>query len=534
MKRTRTFTRLVMLLFTYSIITLAKAQPVYTEHEYPVDGNDDKFAIDLIGYYGDLTPPQVVQGPTIEINYHEGIVLLVENSQQNATYVIKTYLNGQLQMGLKAKNVTPFQVMELNYGSLCVLGRFPDGDLVLFAVDTGGNMLWGKSMEFRWARITRNSANNIVLMGGGNSQDIEVVEISGANGNFLNHRRWKAANSSPYKFRPNDLIRHQGSYYLAGVVEGEGFAIKFNGNYEPQWAKSYWYGENSSHGLENIRVIGDHVYSLGSRTQLNDENTIIDYQLTWQKMDVGTGMASNNAVFDFNQNTIRIDGDVINDRYFVQLQNGNGEVALELGTTGHIQNITRFTPYSERGEQGAALDILYEPNYHPSLAFGHLDLNQTPEIQKAPLNLALCHNEEESYDRIDKDLSQNHISFEEVEPRLAPSHIDLEITEGIEMELVCGSYFPWFRDSGTKESVPLHVAFNVYPNPSQGTVQITWEAGLANESDLAVFSLDGKEVLSRTLPAGTSSTTINSLSKGLYQVVWTDGKQQQTQLLKVE
>lgn len=61
--------------------------------------------------------------------------------------------------------------------------------------------------------------------------------------------------------------------------------------------------------------------------------------------------------------------------------------------------------------------------------------------------------------------------------------------------------------------------FRLYPNPSKGTVQLTYFNAVENQSaQVDVISETGQTIQTVSLPIGTQSTTIDGLSKGIYFV----------------
>ena len=63
-----------------------------------------------------------------------------------------------------------------------------------------------------------------------------------------------------------------------------------------------------------------------------------------------------------------------------------------------------------------------------------------------------------------------------------------------------------------------HNYFTCYPNPAHNSINLHFNESLAENSILNIYNINGKLVMARSVPAGTSETTldINTLWSGLY------------------
>lgn len=98
-----------------------------------------------------------------------------------------------------------------------------------------------------------------------------------------------------------------------------------------------------------------------------------------------------------------------------------------------------------------------------------------------------------------------------------------------------------FGNYGDSSLVGVHKNFKnkfeikVYPNPASQTCTIVFKGGLKPECTLAVFDIEGKIVLSKTLNSKQSNLDISGLSKGAYLLKFSsEGKTLDSQKLLVE
>lgn len=76
--------------------------------------------------------------------------------------------------------------------------------------------------------------------------------------------------------------------------------------------------------------------------------------------------------------------------------------------------------------------------------------------------------------------------------------------------------------------------FSVYPNPAHDVLNITLKAGLASDSNVAVFDIQGRQVVAKKLSSASDSIDINHLSAGFYIVKLTQGNKQYVKKVMVK
>ncbi|MFT6112535.1 MAG: hypothetical protein ACJA19_001192 [Bacteroidia bacterium] len=77
------------------------------------------------------------------------------------------------------------------------------------------------------------------------------------------------------------------------------------------------------------------------------------------------------------------------------------------------------------------------------------------------------------------------------------------------------------RKSEQSQDITDKRVLNIYPNPNEGVFYVSFDQPITTDEELVVYSLDGKQVYTKTLkPYGGKSYTmeLSGLAKGLYLV----------------